>query len=221
MHDDLPHRFPITWGVVHGLVHHAHAISRHIPYPLPCQQMGLFVLGQMVPLFMPLADRIWPVGLCQAIDVNRAQIQGFHLPKQCWGGGCGSYDDGDLLVKTMGLGMVYQENLHRRGSIIVRDSFALKEVPDQTGLEFAQADMARSYSRHRPGEAPAIAMEHRQRPQVDTLAGHACLDDFSQCIEITSTVGIDDPFRMASGARGVVDCNRFFLVLEPTGRLFR
>ena len=35
----------------------------------------------------------------------------------------------------------------------------------------AQTDMRACDGGHSPGEAPAIAVEHRQRPQVDAVGG--------------------------------------------------
>src|SRR5260221_12020322 len=111
--------------------------------------------------------------------------------------------------------MVPQENLYGGCAVIVCNSFLLKELPHQSGIKLAQADMRASHGSHGPGKAPAIAMEHWQRPQIDTLAVHAGRDDFGERVEVGTTSRVHDAFRVAGGARGVVDRNRLVLIFEP------
>src|SRR5260221_4477963 len=118
--------------------------------------------------------------------------------------------------------MVPQENLYGGCAVIVCNSFLLKELPHQSGINLAQADMRTSHGSHGPGKAPAIAMEHRQRPEIYPLAVHAGRDDFGERVEVGATSGVHDAFRIAGGARGVVDRNRLILIFEPAHyRLWR
>src|SRR5258708_20748459 len=128
----------------------------------------------------------------------------------------------ELPLERVLLGMVHQENLYGGCAVIVCNSFLLKELPHQSGINLAQADMRTSHGSHGPGKAPAIAMEHWQRPQIDTLAVHAGRDDFGERVEVGATSRVHDAFRIAGGARGVVDRNRLVLIFQPAHyRLWR
>ena len=164
VHNDLAHRLTVARHIVHMLIHDASAVSNDVPLPLTRKQTSLFRLWQSVPLRMPLAHGIRAVGLGQAIDVNRAQVELVHLSQQGrrWGRACNGY--GDLTFKAVSLGMVHQEDLHRGSAVVMGHAFGLKELPDRAGIQLAQADMRAPDGCHRPGEAPAIAVEHRQRP---------------------------------------------------------
>jgi hypothetical protein len=96
--------------------------------------------------------------------------------------------------------MVDQENLHGRRPVIVRHAFGFEHVPHKTWVNLPQTYMCSSNGSHRPGKAPSITVEHRERPQVDTVAVQPCLNDFSQRVQIGSTIGIHHAFRIASGA---------------------
>jgi hypothetical protein len=68
---------------------------------------------------------------------------------------------------------------------------------------------------HRPRKAPAVAMEHRQRPQVDRVMPELCLDHLTERVEVRAAVGVDDALRAPGGAGGVVDRDRLLLVGQP------
>ena len=59
--------------------------------------------------------------------------------------------------------------------------------------------------RQRPGKAPAVAVEHRQRPQIDRMLAHAAGDDVGHRQQISAAVMIDDAFGIAGGAGGVIE----------------
>ena len=72
---------------------------------------------------------------------------------------------------------------------------------------------------YRPREAPAVAVEHRQRPQVHRLGRHPGGDHLAERVEIRAAICVLDTLWLARGARGVVDRDRLLLVLEPALRL--
>ena len=65
---------------------------------------------------------------------------------------------------------------------------------------------------HRPGEAPAVAVEHRQRPQVDRVARQVPRHHVGDRVHVGAAVVDDDPLRVAGRARGVVQADRVPLV---------
>ena len=76
----------------------------------------------------------------------------------------------------------------------------------------AQADMRAGDHRDRPGEAPAVAVEHRQRPEIDRMLAHAAGDDVADREQVGAAVVIDHALGIAGGAGGVVERDRVPLV---------
>ena len=75
--------------------------------------------------------------------------------------------------------------------------------------------MGAAHRRHRPGEAPAIAVEHGERPEIARLEVHARLDQLADGVHVRAAGAVHHAFRAARRARGVVDRDRLLLVLEP------
>jgi hypothetical protein len=73
---------------------------------------------------------------------------------------------------------------------------------DCPGLDPAQADMRLGERRNGPREAPAVAVEHRQCPQIDRMMPHAPDEDIAERIQIGAAVMINAPLRVASRADG-------------------
>jgi hypothetical protein len=92
--------------------------------------------------------------------------------------------------------------------------FARDCLVDRSGLDPTQSDMGAGHRRDRPRETPAVAVEHRQGPQIDRVLPHAPDQDAAERVQISSTVVIDDTFRVAGGPRGVVERDRLPLVLR-------
>src|SRR3989441_7263107 len=91
----------------------------------------------------------------------------------------------------------------------------LEEIPDPFGVDLPEADVGARDRGHPPGEAPAVAVEHGQRPEVLRVPAHPALEDLADGVEVGAAVGVHDALGLARGARGVVDGERVVLVLEP------
>src|SRR5258706_5609059 len=100
---------------------------------------------------------------------------------------------------------VDQGLVHDRRTAVVRDAVFLDELEDRRGFHFAQADVGAGIRRHGPGKAPAVAVEHRQRPAVHRAMRHAPDEDVAYTAEIYPSVAVHDPFGIAGGARSVVE----------------
>ena len=85
--------------------------------------------------------------------------------------------------------------------------------PHLSGVEPRQAAMLAAHRRHRPGERPAVAVEHRQRPQVGGAGVEPCLGDHAQRVQVGAAVGVHDALRPAGGAARVVDREQGVLVV--------
>ena len=66
----------------------------------------------------------------------------------------------------------------------------------------------------RPWKTPAVAVEHRQCPQIDRVPGHAGVDGVGVGHQGRAPVMIDDALRVAGGARRVIERDRIPLVVR-------
>ena len=85
-----------------------------------------------------------------------------------------------------------------------------------------QAHMRGPHRRHAPGEAPAVAVEHREGPQEDRLRTHIEGRGGTERIQKRTTVGVDHPFRPPGRPAGVVDRDALEFIcrlLDPAGVL--
>ncbi len=60
----------------------------------------------------------------------------------------------------------------------------------------------------RPREAPAVAVEHRQRPQIDRVLGHGAGQHVALGHQVGAAVVVDDALGIAGRAGGVVERDR-------------
>jgi hypothetical protein len=106
------------------------------------------------------------------------------------------------------------------GDVLARD----RRV-DPLGLDPPQADMRAGERRDGPRKAPAVAVKHRQGPEIDRMVPHSPDEDVAERVQIGAAMVIDHALGVAGGARGVVESDRFPLVprhhlleLRITGR---
>ncbi len=71
---------------------------------------------------------------------------------------------------------------------------------DIGGSHFAQADVGACDHAHRPGEDPAIAVEHGHSPEIYAVAGHLSCHDIACGEQVSATMVIDDALGIAGGA---------------------
>ena len=83
-------------------------------------------------------------------------------------------------------------------------TFFPDQLEDRLGPDGAQADRDARVGRDGPGEAPAVAVEHGQRPQVARVVSHAPCDDVGQGVQRRPPVVINDALGIARRPRGVV-----------------
>ena len=97
----------------------------------------------------------------------------------------------------------------------MRDSLLVEQPPDERRVDLRQADVRGARRCHRPREAPPVAMEHRQRPEVDRARGQPGVHDLRERVQGRAAVREHDALRAAGGAARVVDADRVVLALEP------
>jgi hypothetical protein len=88
----------------------------------------------------------------------------------------------------------------------------------RAGVDLAQAHVPTAHRADGPREAPPVAVEHRQRPQVDALRAQPGLHDLAEGVEVGAPVVVDRALGLPGRARGVVDRDRLVLVGEDHGQ---
>ena len=98
-----------------------------------------------------------------------------------------------------------------------------RSISGQTssGIDLAQADVRAADAGQAPGQAPAVAVEHRQGPEEDRVAADARVEQLTERVEIDATVGVHHPLRPARGAAGVVDGDQVVLTRQAPGLAVR
>jgi hypothetical protein len=76
----------------------------------------------------------------------------------------------------------------------VRDAVLADEAQDLRRIHLAQHDVAAAYGRDGPREAPAVAVEQRQRPQVHRIAFEAVDDDLAERVQVRAAEVYWTPF---------------------------
>ncbi len=89
------------------------------------------------------------------------------------------------------------------GDLVIGDG-----VVHRARAHLAQAHMGAGDDRERPREAPAVAVEHRQRPEIDAVLAHAAGERVADREQMGAAVVIDDALGVAGGARRVVERDR-------------
>ena len=73
------------------------------------------------------------------------------------------------------------------------------------GSTLPQTDVGRADAGQTPGQAPAVAVEHRQRPEEDRIAGDARVEQLAERVEEDPAMVVHHPLGPARGTAGVVD----------------
>ena len=76
----------------------------------------------------------------------------------------------------------------------------------------SNTNVCSSLRRNRPRKAPAVAVEHRQRPQVNRMCRHIPFQRIAKRIQISPAIMVNDALRVPRRTRGIVDTDRIPLV---------
>src|SRR5262249_46612961 len=189
-HDHLAHRLPILGDVVHLRVGHTHEVGRDISLPLAGEVSGALFGRELAPGLLLWADGDRAVGFGQAVDVHDPEVQLVHAGEQRRGGRSGRHHRGHRPVPGVRPGVVPDHKLDRGCTVIVGHAFGVDELPGEFGVHRAHGHMSRRDRGDGPGEAPAVAVEHRQRPQVYRVGAHAGVDYLAECVQVCAAVGV-------------------------------
>ena len=163
---------------------------------------------------MPVVDARRTISLGQPVEVRDVEAGGLHLRQHGFRrrrGGGGELHDMRQRLFLLRRG-VEQRRHHDRRAAQMRHLVGRDRVEDRRRAHCPQADMGAGDNRQRPGKAPAVAMKHRQRPQIDRMLGHAAGQHVAHGEQIRAAMMIDDALGIAGRAGRVVERNRIPLV---------
>ncbi len=89
-----------------------------------------------------------------------------------------------------------------------------QRIVDRLGAHPAQTDMRAGHHRQRPREAPAVAMEHRQGPQIHRMARHVGGENVAVAHQCRAAMVEHHALRIAGGAAGVIERDRIPFVVR-------
>ena len=218
LHHDVAaeHRLADFRAVARGRPHavvraqHIQAFQRVVAHSLPRVFFGLLRVGQRAPLGLPRANHRRPVGLGQAVymrDAKPARAHfGEHRGRRRRGRGHHVY----FMRKRAPLffaGVDQHVHNHRRAAKM-RYAARGDRLKNVRRVNPPQTDIDAGDRGQRPRKAPAVAVKHRQRPQIDRVMRQLPADNVAERVEVGAAVVVDHAFRVAGGAGGVVQRNR-------------
>ncbi len=86
---------------------------------------------------------------------------------------------------------------------------------NRSGINTAQAHMGPRHCRHCPRIGPAIAVKHREGPQIDRVAVEPERDRIADCIQKGAAMVVHDALRVAGRPGSVIERDRLPFVLRP------
>ena len=92
-------------------------------------------------------------------------------------------------------------------------------LPDRISAHLAQAHVRAADGGDGPRGTPAVAVEHRQRPQVDAVLVVPGVHDLGEGVQVGAPVRVDHALREAGGAGGVVERDGSELVRDRPRQL--
>jgi hypothetical protein len=209
---DFTERLPVGGHVPAVRVDHAQLLRDHVAHALARLDPRLLADRKFAPFAAPLADHRGAEGLREAVKMRDVHAELRHAlqdrRRRRGAPGCHPHRATELPRGRM----PREHHEQRRRAVEVGDVRFAQEVPDQPRLELAQAEMDRPGGGRAPGKAPAVAMEHRQRPQESAVAIEPRLQRHRQRLQVRAAMVVHDASRSSGGAAGVVDREQAALV---------
>ena len=104
---------------------------------------------------------------------------------------------------------------HIRRGTHMGNIFTLNQLENFFGTTVAHTDMGRPDGGDRPGKTPAVAMKHRQGPQINGVRLKRRFDDLSHGMQIDGAVAVHRSLRSACGTGSIVDRDHGIFIVNP------
>ena len=186
-----------------------------VPTPWRARSAACSSCGQLVPVGVPGADGDRPVGLREPVEVRHVQVETGGLLEQRRRRRRAADEHLRGRLERARLLGGHDRGQHGRRRAQVGHALGRERAPDRLRLHLRQAHVLCAGRGDRPRVRPAVAVEHRQRPQVGAARRQAGLGDHAERVQVGAAVVGHDALRAARGAGRVVDREQRALVLGP------
>ena len=195
-------------------VQHGHTFLKRVTHTLPAIEHRALANIECGPLRLPGADGRRAVNLGQAIDVRQIEAEPVHSLDHRRRRSRRSNHRADAVADAALhiVRCVDQHRVHDRRAAVMRHAMCTDRVEHGCRLDAPQADMGAGHRRDGPGKAPAVAVEHRQRPEINGVVWHRPDQHIGHGIRIGAAVRVDDALGIAGCSRRVVQGDRVPLV---------
>ncbi|BAT09353.1 Os09g0555850, partial [Oryza sativa Japonica Group] len=219
---DLAHGGAVAGHALHRLeVLHVGVGEGERAHALPRLEPRALRRWQGVPLLPPLAHHHHAGGLRHAVGVRDVEAEPLDALEQRRGRRRAAGEHLHGAAQRLPARAVEEDvEEHRRGAH-VGDAVRGERRVHGVGGRRADADVRAAARRHAPGEGPAVAVEHRERPQVDRLVADAPLEKKAHGVEVRAAVAVHDALGRRRRAGGVVERDGVPLVLHRPRRVPR
>ena len=200
---DFAHGLPIVGCGGHALrVFQGHALLQGIANALSTVEQSLLVQAFVSPLVMLDAHRGGAIDLGQAIHMGDVKAQLGHTLQHGGWRTRTRYHAFDLVCdsRLQVRGGLDQQVVNHGGSAIMVDAVLCHGLQYQSCIDFAQTHMHTPQHGDGPWEAPAIAVKHRQGPEVARKVGHVPRHRIADRVQVSATVVGDYALGVTGGA---------------------
>ena len=195
-----------------------------IAHALTGVEVGLFADRHHGPFIM------LGTGCRRSIDLGQPVYMGHIEPHlrhafdhRCRRRGAGHHRlDLPVDVRAQGCGCSDEGGMHDRCATVVSHVMLAHEFEDQRRINATQTDTGAGHRCERPWETPAIAVKHRQGPEIDRMPRQVPGEHIADRVQISTAVMHHHALGVAGGARGVVQADRIpfiFRHLPDMGRI--
>ena len=213
----LAHRLAVARHFDERLrIKHRRLLQGDVANPLARHTGGPLLQVQIAPGILRRAVGRRAVAFRQAVGVDHLEALLLHVGDHRRGRRRAAGDDQhrpSQFAPHLSGGMGQQVQ-HDGRAAEMGDLSLLDQGIDQFGIDPAQADMGALGGGHAPGEGPAGAVEHRQRPKVDAAAVEAVGHRLPDRVQVGAAVMVDHALGVAGGTRGVEQAERLPLVVR-------
>ncbi|MNQ31925.1 hypothetical protein D3C85_453080 [compost metagenome] len=217
-HEDLAEGLAVARHRLEGLrIADHHPFQGRVAHALAGLDARPLVERQGVPFGVPGAHGDRAVDFGEAVDVGDLDAHLLHRTdhlgrrRRAGDHGVDRMVDGGL----GGVGHVDQRVEHDGGAAQVADAVLADQGEDLLRIDPAQEHVHAGQRGDGPRVAPAVAVEHRQGPQVDGVVAHRPGHLVAHGVEVGAAVVVDDALGVAGGTGGVVETDGVPLVLRP------
>src|SRR5690348_1142668 len=225
LHDDIPpeHHLPDGLAIARHLAHrfridHRDGFLQRVGHALPSFQLGTLIGRQTIPAGLLCAYRRRAINLGQAVYMRELDPDAFStLEYSHWG--CCPGDQSDDTPRGGAfrwIRRVDERVVDNRRAGHVSDLMPADQFEYLRGIDLAQADIDAGRGRDGPWEAPAVAVKHRQRPEIDRVLPEVAGEDITDRIEIGAPVMSHHALWIACCPRGITERDGFPFVLRQT-----